>query len=339
MKKEYAFIDIFKLIFAICILGIHSNICNGYSTTIWLFCHGICRVGVPFFFCVSGYFFYKSLDKRKNHDIRLVTSRYLKRLFIPYIVWLLLNLPFVLRKYYLDEFDLLSILKKIIKSLIFYPWGTMWYIWALMIAIIIIVLFYKKNKLKNIVIIGSILYLFALICNTYYFLIEGTIFQSLIDNILNIIESARNGIFEGLYFVSVGMYISKLSDEGKISYKKNNIIFIVSYILLIIEILLTKNYVHRDDHSLFLMFIILIPSLFIFLSQFNLKMNTIKFRNYSTGIYFSHRFVLASVQFILGMLNITISNLLLFIIVLSIVLIILTILYKINNKYINLVVC
>lgn len=334
--KKYTLIDIFKLVFAIGIVAIHAKIFDSNKTINWLALHGIFRLGVPFFFVASGYFFYKKLER--NGNFKLVLNKYIKRLLIPYIFWLVLNLPFVVYKYYSGGNSILKIIIKLIRDLIFYPWGAMWYLLALMVAVIIIVPFYKKNKLKNIVIIGSILYLFALICNTYYFLVEGTFFQSIIDNILKVIESSRNGIFEGLYFVSVGMYISKLSDDKKISYKKNNIIFIISYLLLIIEILLTKNYVHRDDHSLFIMFIVLIPSLFIFLSQFNLNLNTIKFRNYSTGIYFSHRFVLAGTELILGMLNITISNLLLFIIVLSIVLIMLTIVYKINNKYINYVV-
>ena len=82
------------------------------------------------------------------------------------------------------------------------------------------------------------------------------------------------------------------------------------------------------------MFIPLIPSLFILLGSINISKNTTIFRNYSTGIYFYHRFVL-------GIITLYISateSLLIFFITLFIVVICLTILYKIDNKKINLLI-
>ena len=329
MSKNLGLIDIFKLIFAIGIVCIHSLLFNGNDTFSWLFMHGFLRLGVPFFFFSSGYFLYKKLIK--SNDIEKAKKDYLNRLSKPFIFWLILNLPIVLYNYYKKGYGIKKIILILIRSILFYPWGAMWYVLALIVAVIIIIPFYKKGKIKRIVFIGALFYLFALLCNTYYFLVNNTNLKKIIDILLTIISSPRNGIFVGLYFVSCGMYISDLIEKNKISYKKNYLIFIISYILLIIEIIITKNYYHIDDHSLFILFITLIPSLFVFLSQYNINFDTKIFRNYSTGIYFSHRFLLGIVTLIINQAN----SLLVFFITIFIDVILLSICYKIDDKNIN----
>lgn len=332
MKKSLAVIDILKLFFAIGVLAIHAKVFDSNDTFTWTLLHAVFRLAVPFFFVASGYFFY--LSYKKNSNLKETTKKYIKRLMIPLIFWLTLNLPVVIYNYLQTGDSVSKIIKKLMRDLIFYPWGAMWYVLALIIAIIIISPFFKKNKLKLIVLIGFFLYLFALVCNTYYFIIAGTQLQKVIDSMLLIIKSARNGLFEGVYFVSVGMYIAKLSESKLISNTKNNIVFIISYMLLIVEILLTKNLQHRDDHSLFITYAILIPSIFIFLTQFNLNIDSKRIRSFSTGIYFSHRFVLGIITIMIKPYN----SILAFLLSLTIIVLVLGILYKVNNRYINYVI-
>ena len=338
MKKEYNFIDIAKFVLAIGIVAIHSNVFDATNNiAIYIIYKGITRLGVPFFFVASGFFLYNKLSNAKSDNI--VIGEYIKRLLIPFFFWILIDffplkfIPFMLLKGNAFMFAL-----KTIRNLIFYPWGAMWYISALIVAVLVIVCFYKKIKLRNIVIIGSILYLFALLCNNYYFLIENTFIQNVVDLYLKIAISSRNGIFEGLFFVSVGMYISELKKIGKINFKLTNTIFSISYVLLIIEILLIKNYNYKDDGSLYLMFLLLITSMFTFLLQFKTKFDTTKLRNYSTGLYFMHYFIIGNLNVIESLLNISIGHIYIFIIVLFMSLVLLTILYKMNNKYINMVI-
>lgn len=213
--------------------------------------------------------------------------------------------------------------------------GAMWFVSALIVAILIIVPFYKKRRLKQAVIIGLLLYIVGLVFNTYYFVVNGTPLQALVDSILQFAHSMRNGIFEGMFFVSVGMYAAELQAERKINRSMNFIALIVGYILLLVEIVLVKDLLHADDDSLFLAFVMVMPSLLLFLSDLpSLKMNTTSLRNYSTGIYFSHRFFLAIVMFFLKPWNSAIG----FVVTLSIVIVVLTILYKIDNKKINSVI-
>ena len=72
-----------KLIFAVGVVAIHTKVLNGADTTSWLTLHVFFRLGVPFFFCVSGFFLYRAYAKSDN--VNGTTVKYLKRLVIPLI--------------------------------------------------------------------------------------------------------------------------------------------------------------------------------------------------------------------------------------------------------------
>ena len=171
--------------------------------------------------------------------------------------------------------------------------------------------------------------------NTYYFVVDGTSLQGMVDSVLKVVSSMRNGVFEGIFFVSMGMFISQLQMKRRIKFGANLVVLLIGYAVLILEIIMTKDLPHVDDHSLFAMFIVVIPSLLLFLSGLpNLKRNTVMLRNYSTGIYFSHRFVLALVLFFVDKQK----TAQVFIATIIIVFLSLSILYRINNDKINKVI-
>ncbi len=57
MKKNYGYIDIAKLLFAILIVMLHTNILEVNNIYVRIFQHGFCQIGVPFFFVAAGFFF------------------------------------------------------------------------------------------------------------------------------------------------------------------------------------------------------------------------------------------------------------------------------------------
>ena len=242
-------------------------------------------------------------------------------------------LPLFIMKYVAKGDNFKIIILKIIRGLIFYPWGSMWYIHALILAVLLIIPFYKKKKLTYAIPLGIVLYMLGLLLNTYYFVISSTSFNVAATKILSIVSSPRNGFTEGFIFVALGMFLAKKTID-KTYNKKNNLVLPLLYLLFIVEIVLTKNLAHKDDHSLFIMLLPLIPSFFYFLTQFKINTNTKILRNYSSGIYFSQRFVID----IISLLLIPYNAISAFIITITIILIVLSILYKLNNKYINYVI-
>lgn len=339
MKKQYSAIDILKLFFSICVVGIHTLIMQNENSNLeWGILHGVFRLAVPFFFVCSGFFLGIKLYKSTTiGDGLKEIKKYIKRLAIPFVCWMIIELPIQIYTYRKESF--IAILLKLIRKIIFYPWGALWYVLAVIIAIIIIIPFYRRDKIKNAMIIGGVLYIFALICNNYYFLVENTVIQKIVDIYLKICISSRNGVFVGLYFVSTGIYIAKLTQNGvNLNNLKNKLLFVISYILLLGEIFLIKGQHYKDDHALFIMFIILIPEMFIFFMNLNIKIDTKIIRNYSTGIYFMHAFIRDIIKAILLITNSSINCWLMFGSVVTISTILLTILYKVNNKYINMII-
>ena len=315
-------------------MGIHTDLLLDFSPTInWYITHVIFRLAVPFFFVTSGFLYgLKILEKKSN--LKEITLNYIKRLMIPFFFWLGIGLiPEMINQY---NGNIFSTFYQIVKRCIFYPYGALWYIYALMIAVGVLYFFYKKGRYLLPIVIGFILYLFALLCNTYYFVAEKSIvLKQIVDSYMQVFISARNGIFVGVLFVSLGVFLAKLLKEKKI--KDWNLIYvtsILSFCLFLFEIMLVRNRNMIDDHSMFIMTPIVSSILVLLLTKFSRNKSYKKLRNLSTGIYFLHRPVLA---YLLLFIQIP-SHILLFIIVLSLAFAITWILQKINNRFIKKII-
>ncbi len=178
------------------------------------------------------------------------------------------------------------------RSVIFYPVGALWFIQACIVAVWIIYFFYKFDIQKLILPISIILYVFAMICNSYYFLVSDTVIGNLIDNFLLITASARNGIFVGVFYIYLGFLINKADEYVK----KNNfnkiylaILLVISYCIYILEVILLNGKESKDDGSLFIILPLFSFLLVLFCVQFkSISLKSIVLRNLSTGIYLLH---------------------------------------------------
>lgn len=75
VKKQAAVVDIFKFLFSICILALHTNIVHNFPVKLqWYITHLIFRLGVPFFFCTSDIFL------GANYGVTLTVMMYLKNI-------------------------------------------------------------------------------------------------------------------------------------------------------------------------------------------------------------------------------------------------------------------
>ena len=296
MKKNFDKIDIWKFIFSICIIALHTLLLTSFDDSVnWYITHGLFRLAVPFFFVVAGFFYGRKIVEKKG-NIKKITSNYIKKIFCPFLFWLGIGLPAeFINTYNGNVIDTMLIL---IKKVFFYPWGALWYLLALMVAVWILSKFYQKNSFYLPVLIGFFLYLFALVSNSYYFIIDNIpIFRNLIDLYNKIFISSRNGIFVGILLVSIGVIISKMYRENKLFRVRNNIFgFLLCYILLILEMTLIRNRVYMDDHSLFIIMPVLMFFLISLLLQFSKDKSYLRLRNYSIILYLVHRPVIAYIK-------------------------------------------
>ncbi|MBR1416419.1 MAG: acyltransferase [Bacilli bacterium] len=333
MKENYAYIDYLKLFLCFCVVGIHAEIFYNFDNIIdYTIFHAIFRIAVPFFFLCSGFFLglklYKTNDiKEKNNII----NKYLKRLLVPYIFWMIIG---SFKVFSLLEGSFIIKIFKLVRVAIFNPWTALWYVWAIIVFLLIykvlLNVFKDKLNLNKLIIVSIFLYLFALLCNNYYFVVINTPLKSIIDLYMKIFITPRNALFVAPIFILMGFKIAK---DGylfkRISKKKSLIATLILFILLIVETILIKDLNFNDDRSLYILFILFIPSLFILFTKFKSQKDTKVIRNLSTGIYFMHCSSLNILRYFIY------NNYLLYFINIALDILVLLILYKINNKYIN----
>lgn len=329
-ENNKGYIDIFKFIFSICIIAIHTDCFIMFEKFNWYITHMVFRLAVPFFFVCSGYFYTKKV--LNNYiDIKNITRSYIKKLTIPFFFWLLVGL---IISEYKNTFqnNILYTIYLLFKKIVFYPWGALWYILALIVSIFILSKFYSKKRFIEPVIVGFILYLFALVCNSYYFVINNCFLKEIVNKYMNIFISARNGLFVGLLFTSVGGLLYKISikrNEPRIV--QESFLFLFFFILLFIEVTIVRKNIFLDDSSLFLTLPILSFLLVSILLKIKTNRSYLNLRKMSIILYLVHRPILAIFtnyySFQPGLKSFTYTFLISFL--LGVVLI------KVNNKYIN----
>ncbi|WP_197029567.1 hypothetical protein [Butyrivibrio sp. AE3004] len=130
--------------------------------------------------------------------------------------------------------------------------GGMWFLSSCIIAAIFVVKMH--NKLLLLEVFSAFGYAFALLCNTYFFIIEGGEFEKGINIYLDRFVSARNGFFVGIPIFLFGVIIAKQEKRMKeIQWGKLWGQLLLLNFLYIIEIYRLKGLNYQDDCSLFIL--------------------------------------------------------------------------------------
>ena len=305
-KKTDTTVDLLKFIFCIFIIAIHTKVIDLLPGKYFII-NVFARVAVPYFFVASGYYLRKKYLNSSQNQYKDVLLSYEKRLLYPYVFFLVIALRQRWTTYMLDGYSPIRVFGHLIQDGLFYPRGALWFVFALMIAALLTYPFMKmKNGVNVCLAIGVLLFLFALICNNYYFLIVDTPLQTFVDNYMRIFVSARNGLFFGLVFVSLGMKCYDLHNKSIDNHNKKKICLfalVLFFILYVSEI--TILYFLRceriDDTSLYISQLFFIPVLFLFSVLFPVNIPakiSVLLRNLSTGMYYLHSPILWWVLFV-----------------------------------------
>lgn len=309
-KVNYTTIDLAKFIFSIFIVMLHLHVAD-LSDASWFYNNFLFRIAVPFFFVASGYFYGRKIDVKKRAESYKCLLRFLKRLLLPYCFWLLLNIALVSIKLLMAGKSILSIILFVGHSTLVYPVGALWYVYACMLGAIILYILQIRLKLNLnlILVIAILLYSFALVANSYYWVIKDSFFCVFVDYYIQLFNTARNGLFVGFPIMFLGYYIAQ--NESNFCFLTINKIIvpvcILSFFVSMMEsyLNLTKPFV--DEASLYIGYLFFIPSFFILMKNCSINISdkfSLYLRNLSAGIYFSHRALYYIELIIISILNI-----------------------------------
>ena len=316
-------LDFARLIAAILIVAIHIFPFYTINTTLdFIFTHVICRIGVPLFLMITGYFVIPKALKNIN-----VLKKYTINIIKIYLLCILLYLPINIYAGY--EFSIANILKDIFIEGAFYH---LWYFPALILGIWILYFLVKNFKTNVVFIISIILYLIGLFGDSYYYL-NNEFFLNIYNKIFTIFDYTRNGLFYVPIFLFLGYFLNnKKTDKTKSLY-----LFIVFYLLMIVEGLILHNFNLQKHDSMYLMLIPTMYFLFSFLITY--KGKNIKYRNMATTIYIFHPFFIVVVRFIAKIFNLeeilVYNNLIHYIVVVIISIIFALIINKVKKYFVK----
>lgn len=303
--NNYNTIDLLKFVFSIFVVLIHTEFFMFLPDPIrWYINKIFLRIAVPFFFVINGFFLYDKITNAK--DITFINlKQYNKRLIKIYSLYEGAYISLYIFKELILGNSISNLFIETFKTLIFYPIGALWYVWALILSIIIIIIINNyidiKKYLWKIFFISFCLYIIGLLFNTYYFIISETSFKTIAMSYNNIFLTSRNVLFVGFPLIFLGLVTKWIIHNFRITKKFSIIIYIFSFFIYILELLLVKGLPHMDDNSMFLSFYILIPSLVIMASKNNIKnLKGNNLRYLSTFIYYHHFFLVMVISNIIS---------------------------------------
>lgn len=210
VRKNYWALDAAKLLCALTIISAHFAAEWGKFPTLIDYGFSIYVIAVPFFFCCSGFLFFKKMNQYKGDKERnSYFWAYQKRLWIMYGCWTLVYLPFVVFSWIeRDIFGWRQILKWLHMAVVIQTYATIWFLPALAIGIALVYFLVFRLDKRKMIVLSVLLYTFGALGYTYNFLVEGTLVGDFYDIYLLIFKTTRNGLFNAAPFVYMGCLIA-----------------------------------------------------------------------------------------------------------------------------------
>lgn len=282
-------VDLLKFIFCLCVVMIHCDTLAGIDSDYKYFItQGIFRLAVPFFFVATGYFLTLKVKKDSN-DIDDVYKKYIKRLLLPLAVFSLINV--ILETIKMSAYASGPVIfREIIRHVIFYPWGALWFVQACIVGSLLLYPFVCRAKNFSAVILGCVLYCWALICNNYFFVVQNTVVEPYVNAFMNLCVSARNGVFVGFVYMAIGAVIANRR------IRIPNFLALVFVLVYLLEIFSLKSKPFVDDAALYVSQLFIVPLIFIKSLNYSLHIpndTSLMLRKFSVGVYLLHRPVIS----------------------------------------------
>ena len=260
-NDSYGVVDIFKFIFSIVVISIHTKaLSNVNNRTIESIYGLLCDMAVPFFFLSSGFFIGKKIEKNLKHDNGVaVFDEKIKKTIKSYCFWSLIYLPLAIYEYITKKIPffksfLLYLKGFFIKGENYNSW-ILWYLLSTIYSLIVIrFLFKRKISFKKITIICMTISVLG-VC--FSFLLNQdisniAILNSIKDIIIRLFTDFR--IVSGLFYLAMGIYLSRIQINKYIS----TVTFFISIVLYFVVGPLFKDIVTMVVSSSFLALVSLI---------------------------------------------------------------------------------
>ena len=287
--------DMFRYLCALMVVAIHTSLFEDINSQLgFIFVEIIPRIAVPYFFALSGYFYFQSMLKDGT------TWKYIKKIILTYVIWSIIY--FIVNFIQWGHHNLKDY---IVSSVyLFFVEGSYYHFWffpALIYSCCISMIIYRTIGYKALIFLSIILYMIGCLGCSYYSLgIKIPILSSLyLSSNFTLI---RKIFLMGFPFFVSGKVVICIRDRFKIcTSNKIFLIWIISIIIWIMEILLVINANLQSNIILTLgLYLMLVCTLLTFLQIPLSKCNHLAkiARKLATITYYSHPLCILIIELI-----------------------------------------
>lgn len=258
-KRQYGAIDIARYVSALLVVAIHvypfvdmSPVFNQYFIAI------VCRLAVPFFFVVSGYFFFRKIRRNETEENREKLKDYLWRIGKIYLIWTVIYLPYTIWNYASVGFSWQSIFSWVRDFFLNGSYYHLWFLPAMMLGMAIVWFLYEKRGMMFTLKVSLGLYVVGYLINIYAPYWETLPYVSILYGFFQkTLVTARDGFFFAPMFLSLGLLLAK---TRRVRARAAGTAFAISMVLLVGEVAIYGKLGILEDLSC--MFLMLIPAVF-----------------------------------------------------------------------------
>jgi len=294
-STTYRGLDLFKLIMAFFIVAIHSGLFTDVNNELaFVTIQVFARMGVPFFFIASGFFFSKGLAKRGS-EAPAYLGRYEKKLLGLFAFWSAVMLAFWARNGLRANGFGWAFALRLAQTLAFDP-GVFWYLLALVVASLFSYPFIRRGRGALLFSIACLFYVFGMFGDSYYGLVkDAPVVGDIYRAYFSVFVHARHGLPFGLLFFSLGHLFAR--NEGRLVVQKPLLCaaFVLSLALRYLELRVVRDRGLALDNSISLFAVF--PAALLFILAYTAKPRigdekSKSLRTLSSTVFFSHQFML-----------------------------------------------
>lgn len=301
--NAYRGIDLAKFVMALLVVAIHA----GFFTDIdggaaFVIIQVFARMGVPFFFIASGFFFSKGLAKRRGGEAGYVRS-YVARLLGMFAFWCFVMLPFWTRNLVASRGFGPAQALILLRTIAFDP-GVFWYLEALMVCAFVSWPFVTRDRYGRLLGLGAACYVFGMFGDSYYGLVKDLpVLGDLYRAYFTVFVHVRKGLPFGLLFFATGALLARREDRLRLGTLPLAAALVVALCLRGLELAFVSKRGLALDNSVSLF--VAPPAILAFLLALRAKPGVgdgraRDLRSISSTLFFSHQFMLELVILFVG---------------------------------------
>lgn len=273
------FLDYYKLILAIFVVGIHTSPFNEFSKPLsFIFNLGFFRLAVPTFFLINGYYAKEALINRQSLKI------YLVRVLKLYLFWSILYFPLFI---YTHDFSVKNLVWGLI--VVLYGYGHLWYITSLILGMALFYYFLQKFRKKTILILAVLFYFIGCsveILQEYYSMFSS----GFIVEVAHLQIWKLNFVFFAFPFIAIGYYLNK-----EVQYFNNLRYWYVAILFFSLELVFSYYLLPIGRNMLFTLSLVTPCLFYYFITTNHFQKKTFLLSNYidklPNSIYYVHGLV------------------------------------------------